>query len=443
MQKDQTGGGALRRLLLTERSDGQVVNREDDRGGTTLTTGTTPSIPDENDYSPVGLFGLFERRLFEREMIHQVVIGMSRLDLPEEDVGENLEEEALQIPDTTAMPTPHAHGLLNQARENDSYFPPMDPIPDVVEPDPSTLAPTDRLHTVSEASLIMNILLSADDSSPGSIQSTPPLITTTSSESSTPASSMYTLTPSPAMTAVPGKTDKPSTHPTYPVRSPVNFSQDWVPTPTSGPLSPRPISPTVTAVGPESPQPYLSLLAHSIPRSPSPRSHSSRSPSPRSTSLITTSSLRRSPIQTGAPPLEPISIEPTAPPIPEIVSPIPEHALGVIHPAFDDSIADTESFSGPPGEDEGDVVDEAQINEEASVGRLSSMSLMAAVTAGGEFLIPFSASYHIGHMFFMVLRVARSGLYHRSTILFLGFPSHLRLWPRISSGIFGKIRAAC
>ena len=40
---------------------------------------------EEETYSPIGLFGQAERRMFEREMLHQVVIGMGRLDMPDED----------------------------------------------------------------------------------------------------------------------------------------------------------------------------------------------------------------------------------------------------------------------------------------------------------------------------------------------------------------------
>ncbi len=38
----------------------------------------------------------------------------------------------------------------------------------------------------------------------------------------------------------------------------------------------------------------------------------------------------------------------------------------------------------PPEEYTGENVEETEVSEEASVGRLSSMSLMAAVTASGE-----------------------------------------------------------
>ncbi|GBE82030.1 hypothetical protein SCP_0404060 [Sparassis crispa] len=85
-------------------------------------------IPDALD---VGLLGYAERRLFEREIVHQVVIGMGRLDMPDDsasisiDGGESessamdLDSPSATYSPTTAVPTP----LAGAQQQQDSYFP--------------------------------------------------------------------------------------------------------------------------------------------------------------------------------------------------------------------------------------------------------------------------------------------------------------------------------
>lgn len=389
--KDRIVGGSLQASALPEHSDGQTVNREDDRGGTQQTSSTAAqnqdNEEDEDSYSPVGLFGSTERRLFEREMIHQVVIGMGRLDIMEEESTGVLEEDedALAIPDTTALPTPHALPRAEYLqRDNDSYFPATSSISEAVSPEynaQNVISPS----PASEAALLPASVISpqtvSSSSSPASFLSTPSL---TSTESSTPSSAEATLTPPTPLNSAPYSSLESSSEfisPLSPFSSPltdesgqVRVVDDWTPlvTPAARPLSPR-----------SSP-----LILNPRASSSSPRSISPRPPSPFLSPPQTTSPLPHAPI------------ERSASPIPDIASPIPEHAPGLFSNPFEDGL----SFHGSVRSIDDEVgressVDENQLNEEASVGRLSSMSLMAAVTASGKFEIFFAAIFLFGHMF--------------------------------------------
>ncbi|KAI0692388.1 armadillo-type protein [Cytidiella melzeri] len=350
----------------------QVVNREEDRGGTSSSTPVGHKGDNaEDDYSPLGLFGPAERRLFEREMVYQVVIGMGRLDLPDEseiDTSEPQEEEP--IPDTTAMPTPHA-SLLNRTHENDSYFPPMVPIPDSPEAESSA----ESVSAVEEAQMSPDVP-SSDQGSPSSL---PSLTSAASSTSSTPAFAKATLTPPPRPTTSPHNIRKQSPVSTT-SSSPMHleFAEDWLPTPTARPLSPRVTRARSTSPRPSSPAVVSLTRTSPRPRSPSPSILRQASPRPGSP-LVT--SLRVSPQITSSSLSEEILVEHS--PATEIIAPIPEPAPGLLHPAFAEG-GDMGGLVGtPPEEYTGEIPDEAEVSEEASVGRLSSMSLMAAVTASG------------------------------------------------------------
>ena len=370
-----------RAIVPAVSSDSRVPNREKDRGGTSSPKSPEQENDDEEDgYSPIGLFGSEERRLFEREMVHQVVIGMGRLDLPEET---SLEEEAMEehIPDTTAMPTPHA-STLNRQHGSDSYFPPMDSIPDVPEVDSSvSSSSTDSMRSAEEPDSTSPGAVSTSET--GSPSSTPSLTSTSSSTDSTPASTMATLTPSPTPSVGSSEVRKNSPIPTSPMRMPLqlDLGEDWRASITSRPLSPRTTSPSIIAARPVSPGPespaFLALRA-------SPRSSSPRPPSPRPSSPLLTSPLAQPQPQLAAAFSEDVDVlHPLSPP-PAIVSPIPEPAPGLLHPAFAEG-GDMGGLAGtPPEEYTGENAEETDLGEQASVGRLSSMSLMAAVTASGE-----------------------------------------------------------
>lgn len=89
----------------------------------------------EERYEDVGFFGEEQRRMFEREMIYQVVIGMGRLDMPEElAIEEDVEAEAVaeESASSTTTATPLT-GFYSPAPRfsspgmGDSYFPIIPP----------------------------------------------------------------------------------------------------------------------------------------------------------------------------------------------------------------------------------------------------------------------------------------------------------------------------
>jgi serine/threonine-protein phosphatase 4 regulatory subunit 1 len=366
-----------------------VVNREEDRGGTGSRMVTAAEADNEEDYSPVGLFGPAERRLFEREMVYQVVIGMGRLDLPEEAILDGELPEDQHIPDTTAIPTPHA-SLLNRAHDTDSYFPPMDSIPDA----PETESPDNPPFSGETEP-------SSDSGSPSSL---PSLTSTASSTNSTPASTLAMLAPSPTPSSMLPDTWKLPSSVGSPIRMPLqlDFVDDWRPMTTARPLSPRPISPGQNVVRSASPRPIspaILALARTSPRLSSPGPLSPRSLSPRPKSPHSASTVVQPHVQPPSSLAEEIHIERSPSPPANIVSPIPAPAPGLLHPAFAEG-GDMGGLAGTPPDDYTDEnAEEAQMNEEASVGRLSSMSLMAAVTASGKSEKKIVANFHIGHMF--------------------------------------------
>lgn len=117
------------------------------------------SDDEEEPLSPLGLFRSDERRLFEREMIQQVVIGMGRLDIPDESTESEsggtstTNDEDHSSEETPSEPsdlrTPLARPPQSSAedvtpgateRSADSYFPPV----------PSLITDHEDIHSVDD-----------------------------------------------------------------------------------------------------------------------------------------------------------------------------------------------------------------------------------------------------------------------------------------------------
>lgn len=125
--------GILRRIKrLDDIEDGVDNARAVDKGGGTNTL-PDPWIEGFDDFdSTPGLFERKQRRLFEDELLRQVVIGMARLDMQEEEPQPAQGTpyfDALQPPTPYFDQTPYYDALqspevlINPASARDSYFP--------------------------------------------------------------------------------------------------------------------------------------------------------------------------------------------------------------------------------------------------------------------------------------------------------------------------------
>ena len=125
--------GILRRIKrLDDIEDGVDDGRPVDKGGGTNTL-PDPWIEGFDDFDPTpGLFERKQRRLFEDELLRQVVIGMARLDMQEEEPQPAQGTpyfDALQPPTPYFDQTPYYDALqspevlINSASARDSYFP--------------------------------------------------------------------------------------------------------------------------------------------------------------------------------------------------------------------------------------------------------------------------------------------------------------------------------
>ena len=151
--------GILRRIKrLDDIEDGMGNERAVDKGGGTDTL-SDHWIEGFDDFDPTpGLFEREQRRLFEDELLAQVVIGMARLDMQEDEPQQAQGTpyfDALQPPTPYFDQTPYYDALqspevlINPASAQDSYFPsvvgsydPSDPANIQVEDSASRLTPT-------------------------------------------------------------------------------------------------------------------------------------------------------------------------------------------------------------------------------------------------------------------------------------------------------------
>ncbi len=323
---------------------------------------------DEGSYSPVGLFGIEERRLFEREMVQQVVIGMGRLDIPDESTESESGESSTNEDDEP------------EERLNEFFDVPT---PLARPPDPS---PGDTTPGVTES---LTDSYFPPVSFPASEEHMKPI------EDLTPLSQM----PSAPQPSSPGL---------------LSTSQTWSEAAVIGPSSPMTLSPSHSP-SPSPPSPAPSAASLSAPSTPSLVSSSSSSAiSPASGEDMSPSVANGAPSALLSPPFSaqlrdlqlPTSSEGWAQPRSvDGQGSTTENAWGISRPKFDDlqDSTSSNSFSGsndavtsnlPPWPqrsewDESEEEEESQddrtaaLSEEAAVGRLSSMSLMAAVTASG------------------------------------------------------------
>ncbi|KIP08182.1 hypothetical protein PHLGIDRAFT_117498 [Phlebiopsis gigantea 11061_1 CR5-6] len=319
----------------------------------------TPGQDEEEaeSYSPTGLLGHAERRLFEREMVQQVVIGMGRLDLLDENVEWIPDVEMADGEEDSGVPTPvvsaHHWG-------EDSYFPAVGFV--------QVLSET----TVSPVSSSSNMRLEALPSPSAVLSTTPSDVSSTYSPFSTEQHSLSSsgidsspalspITP-PDMTSIYGAAE---THRSSPPLSPCSTPLD---------LHTHAEWSQVTSSRPHS----LSSV-HTF-RLPSPRPSSPRPSSPSiSNEAASDASFQSHALEHASVPV----IDQRGPFSPDIAMPTPNLPQGTLHPGLRDPSNAELSTVQPEGQ-ESETTEEAQASEEASVGRFSSMSLMAAVTASGS-----------------------------------------------------------
>lgn len=361
-------------------------------GDNAAETSIDPQDEEEQDYSPTGLFGSVERRLFEREMVQQVVIGMGRLDLAEEAApypSEAPDEDGLRTPH---VPTPIVHPAVNQTGgEPTSYFPAVGLIQQANTARSSPLRTSLPLPNESlQRSQPVPSPPASDDASPASILSLPSLTSADSPSSSHQGSSPSLVDPitpptlpsadQAAVYSAQGQSFSPRLSPRLTNREDIHAPEEWSSSSIIRTFSPRPMSPRLRS----SPTHRTASPSPLSPRPPSPRP-----PTPPPPEITAT----HSPMQQAG--LEPalIPVDAHAPLIPEIVSPTPERASGLLQNLQDSMGVDVTAMQQDAAAEGAGVDDETQMNEEASVGRLSSMSLMAAVTASGEFCIYFDFPY--------------------------------------------------
>ena len=352
----------LRRLRHADQKEDSASESSDEPPAEDQprTSSPTPSQASQVEYQEledgldIGLLQHDERRLFERELVYQVVIGMGRLDMDEnraeqsmEDVGET---EADSGP-STAVPTPQANAFSQEA---DSYFP-SSTTPGMAADSTSTVPALPSTVLTSEQS-------TSDSSATSPIPSPSPPISSTSSLSgspdvSTPSLSSSTSSSSGEYTdnAEPDGSDRLGLTLTSNLsrlddeQTPVDVDDGS--TPEAKPLA----SPQWSSVG----------------------------TFPRQATLPTTP-----PFEVPPPPLAapvPVSVDSSLPitglPILQVQAASPAHEMPPrqIPGRLSPGTAQRELQALLEQQD-----DSSDLNEEAAVGRLSSMSLMAAVTASGR-----------------------------------------------------------
>ncbi|TFK91222.1 ARM repeat-containing protein [Polyporus arcularius HHB13444] len=158
------------------------------------TSSPTPSQASQVEYQELedgldmGFLQRDERRLFERELIYQVVIGMCRLDMDDgraDQTGEGVDEIEDDSGPSTAVPTPLANAFNQEA---DSYFPPATTLG--LAADPTSIMPVLPAPGLTAESL------TSDSSTVSPIPSPSPSISSASSLSGSPDVSTPSLTSS-------------------------------------------------------------------------------------------------------------------------------------------------------------------------------------------------------------------------------------------------------
>ncbi|RPD66313.1 ARM repeat-containing protein [Lentinus tigrinus ALCF2SS1-7] len=317
------------------------------------TISPTPSQASQVEYQELedsldtGLLQRDERRLFEHELVYQVVIGMGRLDMEESRAEESLEDageiEADSGP-STAVPTPQAHVFSPEA---DSYFPPS-----------TTLGLTS--DTTSSGPVLTEELPASDASAVSPLPSPSPPISSTSSLSGSPDVSTPSLTSS---TSSSSGESADNAEPDGSDRLGLSLASDLCR------LDDEHASVDVEDVS--TPEAKLSTS----------RSWTLADTFPRHATLPTTP-----PFEVPPPSLAvPGSVDTTLP-----IAGLPTFQVQAASPAHETPPRQTPGWLSPRSaqrelQDLSELQDETgDLSEEAAVGRLSSMSLMAAVTASGS-----------------------------------------------------------
>ncbi|KAI0724058.1 hypothetical protein C8T65DRAFT_93958 [Cerioporus squamosus] len=314
------------------------------------TSSPTPSQASQAEYEEledgldIGLLQRDERRLFERELVYQVVIGMGRLDMDDgradqsaEDVGEVEDDSG----PSTAVPTPQAHAFSQEA---DSYF------------------PATTLGLAADSNALTAELPTSDSSTISPIPSPSPPVSSTSSLAGSPDASTPSLTSSTSSSS--GEyTD--------------NTDSDG-----SDRLGPTLTSDLDRLDDVQAPMDVDEVHIPEV-KLPTIQSWTSAGAFPRQAALPTTP-----PFEVPPPPIVapvPVPVETTAP-----ITALPTFQVQAASPDNETPPRQTPGWLSPRSaqrelqalaeqQDEG-----SDISEEAAVGRLSSMSLMAAVTASGS-----------------------------------------------------------
>ncbi|EKM55487.1 uncharacterized protein PHACADRAFT_184278 [Phanerochaete carnosa HHB-10118-sp] len=361
------------------------VSSEQREGRADVTIESGQDSDEEDGYSPTGLFGSLERLLFEREILQQVVIGMGRLDLPDEHA--QSVAQAGEIVHTSNIPTPVSTAHVHHAQGDEaSYFPAVNPRQSNLPVGNSSTPSATAQQLESPPSLSQpSSPWSSDDASPSSIHSISSLSSADYSPSSinsgSISSSQAPITPPNSVQDTLLASEDAKVHHSSHLASPPLVKNDDLRTPevwdfahSASILGPRPQSPHVVGSPP--------YTLHSLsPRPPSPPLSTPRPPGPRPSSPTLPDKMSHAPVQSSV--VEPgfIPVELHPPFIPDMASTNSVFASGL---AYHTSHENTDISALQQLEEDDETIDEAQLSEEASVGRLSSMSLMAAVTASGS-----------------------------------------------------------
>ena len=326
----------------------------------------------------LGLFQWSERRLFEKELVYQVVIGMGRLDLDDnrdEEPADDLMEVASVSEASTAVPTPQAAQLVP---EPDSYFPPAASLGATSAAPPTFSAASPPMLTAEVAAIGVSTISPAPSPSP-------PVSSTSPVEGSPDHSSAST----PSLTS-----------------STSSSSGEYSDNVELNGLDRFSLGLSMNGTVPAAEDSQVPILEYEVPSSPSelkPSLPMLPMTQNQGWALAEPSSLSRSSALPTTPPFE--VLPPVAAPVPVAVeATLPISSLS-LQPPFVRPAAASESpprlqapadpgwMSPKSAAREVDAMDEQQVDddsadlsEEASVGRFCSMSLMAAVTANGKHL---------------------------------------------------------
>ncbi|KAH9857070.1 hypothetical protein C2E23DRAFT_856589 [Lenzites betulinus] len=345
-------------------SDNMAVDVQEPPRLSSPTPSQAAEEQDAEEHANVGLFQRNERRLFEHELIYSVVIGMGRLDMDDgrADQQDDLYEQAHGSGVSTAVPTPLADV---QAAGADSYFPATSLLglpPDVM----MVTSPTPSPPPPAAESVPMNIA-----ASPSPTASPSPPASSGSSISDSPGNSCSST---PSLTSLTSCSSGG-----YSEQAEYGGSDQLSPDlPKADELS-VPMAVDEAAVAGAEEEAHMPMTEDWLPTNPLAR-HAALPTTP--------------PFEVPPPPPPTV-----AAPVPVSVEALPTHVL----PLFEVQAASASSVAEvapPPAaatawlsprsaaanlitiEEPQD--DGSDVNEEAAVGRLSSMSLMAAVTASGS-----------------------------------------------------------